>query len=984
MAKNIRHIMLLIVVLMQNITVMAEYHTPDFYDTQVRKCFKERRWEQGKQLLDEAMEDYSGISAINELMGWYYYHHKKYTQARYYLVRSINDDKSNLHAHELIVNVEEETRNYSSAICYINEILELNPYDRGWWRRKIYLYRVLGNNTEADRLLNRLRQIYPNDKQIRKDVLYQQELTLAAAKKRGDMESQVKALQEILKTQPNNADYYLMLCNLLIQQGKTGEAADVAGDGVRVTRSAALVRKRVGILTEQNRYQEAINYIRECQRTYRVQGMDKLVSDIELEMTQRSVNNDPYIMYGKLYEKTHSAEALNFLINTSISRGYYEDALNYLRAAAKSSKPTEKQLYQLYLVNHRLGNRQAERRYLAQLTQNYPKNQDAREALCEMSYEDACNSMHDGQYGEALPQLMYADSVCTDKEMHMAVKRRLFTCHMEMRRYDQAEIALDSLKGILTPFQYLITKSDLKRAEGKKQEALALLVDARKIAENNSERILVSSQYEEIAVPYVKELMNARLYTQAYKAIIPAMEICPTSTELLHYALTCSAMLDKKDDYIAIVAKARTRYPEDPFYIAKEAGIYTMDSRYEEALELIRPLLDVYIGDSTLIGAYSENSQLLADTLMKRKKLHEAMSVVDTALVFDSRNSMLLYTKGVCYEKMHIYDSAHIYQKHYIPDAMEMSSFRHHLQELLAKTASNQLVFDYTQWRPGSNPSLTANAMVQYTRRRTKNEYTFSAVYAGREGTAGNTQLQKEEQEHGGTGIQVGAAWKHRWKPTFSTTFEGDVATKYMPQFTLKAAAEWELRNDWTVGINASYRRVTSYGKNYEWRKQLDSDDVVAGDSVWVYMFTGYHSKKENLFSAGATVSKMVNQFLFLGSANAFYLQKDIFWNAGAKMQFFPADANHSHFYVMAGLGTAPESDVIDRSLPSGFSDLNTYVGMGGLYVINRSISFGLSGLWYTMYNNNEKTVSFYVDEKYIETYYKNMFHLTAQVILTF
>lgn len=984
MKKALRHITLLIVVLMHSITVMAEYHTPDFYDTQVRKCFKERRWEQGKRLLDEAMEDYSGLSVINELMGWYYYHHKKYTQARYYLVRSINDDKSNLHSHELIVNVEQETRNYSSAICYINEILEVNPYSRGWWRRKIYLYRLMGNNTEADRLLNRLRQIYPNDQEIRKDVLYQQEQSLLAFKKSGDVENQVRMLREIIKTQPNNVEYYQMLSNLLLQQGKMSEAADVASDGVRVTRSPVMVRKRVGIIAEQGRYQEAINYIKECQRTYKIQGLGSLISELEVEMARSSVNNDPYIMYGKWYEKSHSPEALNFLINTSISRGYYEDALEYLRAASKSSNPTEKQLYQLYLVNHRLGNRQAERRYLDILTRNYPKNQDARDALCEISYEDACNSMHDGQYAEALPQLLYADSVCTDKEMHMAVKRRIFTCHMEMKRYDMAEVALDSLKDILTPFQYIISKSDLKRAEGRKQEALQLLVDARNLAENNSERILVSNQYEEIAVPYVKELMNARLYNQAYKALIPAMEICPMSSELLHYALTCSAMLEKKDDYIDIVAKARTRYPEDPFFIAKEAGIYTMDGDYGHALSIIRPLLDVYIGDSTIIGSYSENSELLAMEMIKEKKYNTAISQLDTALAFDSRNRTLLYTKGLCYEKMHQYDSAYVYQENYIPDAMEMSSFRHHLQELLAKTASNQLVFDYTQWRPGSNPSLTANAMVQYTRRNTKNEYTFSAVYAGREGTGSNTQLQKEEQEHGGTGVQAGFAWKHNWKPTFSTTIEGAAATKYLPQFTLKAGAEWELRNDWTFGLNASFRRVTSYGKNYEWRKQLDSDDAVAGDSVWVYMFKGYTSNKVNLFSAGATVSKMVGQFMLLGSANAYYLQKNLYWNAGAKMQFFPADANHSHFYVMGGLGTAPESEVIDRSLPSGFSDLNTYVGMGGLYVINRSISFGLSGLWYTMYNNNEKTVSFYVDEKYIETYYKNMFHLTAQVILTF
>lgn len=45
--------------------------------------------------------------------------------------------------------------------------------------------------------------------------------------------------------------------------------------------------------------------------------------------------NDPYLLYGRLYEKTASDEALDYLISTSILRGYDEDALSYL-AEAKS------------------------------------------------------------------------------------------------------------------------------------------------------------------------------------------------------------------------------------------------------------------------------------------------------------------------------------------------------------------------------------------------------------------------------------------------------------------------------------------------------------------------------------------------------------------------------------------------------------------------------------------------------------------------
>ena len=75
------------------------------------------------------------------LMGKYWFHEKNYDQSRYHLVKAIDDNYNNVNAKHLLVDVEDITENYSSAICYVNELLEVNPYWRGLWRRKIELYR---------------------------------------------------------------------------------------------------------------------------------------------------------------------------------------------------------------------------------------------------------------------------------------------------------------------------------------------------------------------------------------------------------------------------------------------------------------------------------------------------------------------------------------------------------------------------------------------------------------------------------------------------------------------------------------------------------------------------------------------------------------------------------------------------------------------------------------------------------------------------
>ena len=139
------------------------FQTPEQYAQIVQEHFANEEWDAGKALLDEGLQKYPGVSDLEWLMGKYWFHEKNYDESRYHLVKAIEDNYNNVNAKHLLVDVEDITENYSSAICYVNELLEVNPYWRGLWRRKIELYRKQNNNVEADRLLKRINQIYPND-----------------------------------------------------------------------------------------------------------------------------------------------------------------------------------------------------------------------------------------------------------------------------------------------------------------------------------------------------------------------------------------------------------------------------------------------------------------------------------------------------------------------------------------------------------------------------------------------------------------------------------------------------------------------------------------------------------------------------------------------------------------------------------------------------------------------------------------------------
>lgn len=135
-------------------------------------------------MLDEGLQKYPGVSDLEWLMGKYWFHEKNYDESRYHLVKAIEDNYNNVNAKHLLVDVEDITENYSSAICYVNELLEVNPYWRGLWRRKIELYRKQNNNVEADRLLKRINQIYPNDTILQKGLYLQYGSRLPTNEKR--------------------------------------------------------------------------------------------------------------------------------------------------------------------------------------------------------------------------------------------------------------------------------------------------------------------------------------------------------------------------------------------------------------------------------------------------------------------------------------------------------------------------------------------------------------------------------------------------------------------------------------------------------------------------------------------------------------------------------------------------------------------------------------------------------------------------------
>ncbi len=964
----------------------GDVQPPDYYDSAARAAQKKGDLETMISFVDEGLKHYPDVSGLNELKGAYLLRKKNYDQSRFYLYRAIKDDKGNVAAKQMLVDVEEQTGNYSSAICYVNELLEVNPYWKGLWQRKINLYKKQGNYVQADHLLRRICQIYPNDSTLNSELVKRMEDHYETQRSKGKRDEAISSLRDLIEHNPKQEAYYVDLVNLLLQQGDMEDAIRVAGAGAaRIPNSENLVRKKAGILAEACRYPEALAFISERMRTNPAPWLRSLYSAIELEEARGEARRDPYSLYGRIYGTRHTQEALDYLLNTSFSRGYDEDALYYIAEARKRKGNTVDLLYKEYLVHKRLGNRPEARQRIMSLHEMQPQNQDFVSELAQWKLDEAANAMHTGDYAGAIEPLTLILNASTEEEVRMAAFNRLYTCYYKTRRWPEALTVTEDIHAKYPNAPgYVNKRAEILNASGNPRAALEFVADTLdKPTPDSIGRLTIIGVYEEIATPYIKSLIENGAVQNAYQETRKLLTYNPSSSDGLRYAITLTDILKLPNDYDRYVKHARTMYPEDINFLLKQAGGYSRDKKYRKAIGLVRPLLDSLSANEFLVGAHSENSEMLALRMLKDHEADSAIAVVDSALIWDSDNRQLLYTKGLAFEAKHQYDSAYIYQSKYQPSMLEASGFIRHLNGLRQHNYNNTIGLEYLQGRYGEMERygeidiITAVATASYEHRTENNTYGGHMNYAGHDGS--DTGTDPDSQLPGGVGIQLMADWAHKFDHNWSGSISAGWANKYFPQIAVNIGATRQLKNDWSIDFGLSYRRIETFDKEFKW---VDEEGAPNGGA---WSFSRWIKDYINLFSAKVGATKELGDFSVDGRADLFYMLSSFYVNVTARGRYFPLTDRRTSIYTLMSAGTAPEVNMIDNAMPGSFSKLNTSVGLGGTYMLNKNITIGVLGSWQTFYNQNNYRTGSKTDYSEGTLYnYRNLFNISGQLYISF
>ena len=893
--------------------------TPGQYVEQVNSYFSQHRWDKGKELLDESLDKYPKDPNLHYLAGRYWYHVKNFDKSRYHLVKSCNINYNHIDAKNLLVNVEELTGNYSSAICYVNELLEINPYWKGLWLRKVDLYKKQGNFEEATLILKRLRQIYPNDSTISSDWFEVLSTTYELARKNGDMIAAEEALKEMVAIYPNDPDYQLAFANMLLRQGKTDEALQSLTAAINVIPgNVELVRKATDILMSTGHDSSALSLVRGQMETHPSPGLRDLYNLLLSSSAEIENEADPYQLYTKVYATRRSSEALNYLVKESYRRGYNDDALMYIEAKRRASGDTPGLCMMEYEVLHRMGHPVEAARVLRTAEEKYPGNYDINIASCRQKMTDASEAMAEGRYALAVEPLEFVRTKCMEEEYRTAAVRRLAVCYAETSEFEKAKEMLRERLRTESPAAVTADYAQLLVKQGKTDEALNELYLTWNDTKDSTARQALRYEYEEIAIPVMKNGMQEGSYPYVLSLGNTLLKMDPTNYWALRYA---SQAAEHPDSYVDTGIAA---YPDDVSFRIKKASLLVREERCDEAMDLLRSIMQEHPGDETLSGAFVSAASRKAELRMKAKDYDGAAAVLDSALFLRPTDKELMNARGLVYEKQKQWDSAYVYQRYYIPGPLEEREFLEKMRALNNRRYRNTADVGYDFFRFATSHNITGIATVGYNHIADK-----GINYGGRINYSARDEAKEEGRllDTGGRGFQLIGNFGKQFSKEWEMSAEAAFGTKYFPILSLTASGKHTFPNDWEQEAGLLFRVM---------------QDTTAMAGV-------------NLASAIS-----LDHFYFGGKITGGVFHNRFFANGSVRARFYPFDGGRTHIEAQAGAGSAPEMDFINIYFDSYlFNHLNTFVSLGANWLLNDNLSVNLSGTWNTLYDQQDKVVSY-------------------------
>ena len=892
------------------------------YFQKANKLFKQQKWNAGKVFIDQGLAESPLDGDLLMLEGKYYHMKGNNDEARHRLMKALRLDPNNVDAKQILVNVEMQSKHYSAAICYVNELLEVNPYWKGLWRKKIDLYVLQGNEVEAQRLLKRMSQIYPEDAQWQNEYRTRLENDINTLKKSGNVDAALDKANELLKLQGNTESAYTEIIGTFLSSGDKENALRYTNRGLsNFPGNVGFVRKKASILADMGQLNEALLYLKANMRGK--PSLTSMYNGLLLENARFQNQSDPYVLYGKIFERNSgNREALTYLLNTSLSRGYYTDAIYYIGRAKDVQGESKEILYKEFMLYKVMGHVSKSDQILVKLYTDYPNDEDIKNLYIDFQYKYAKSLIRDGQSGVALAPLLFILEQPNSDYIEPAMQS-LFNAYMNLGRTERALELADSLISMYPDNinNYFKKVSVLLALD---EPILAMdLYEVLLDGMDDEERNIHIIGYEEVALEFAKQLIDKGHRIEAFEIIDRILEINPYSELGYNYGLNNSFKTRDLAAFLDYGERAVYAHPSSVHFATKYAEGLFLTGNLKAADSIISPLYRRYPYNDAIAGIKTEIALVECKSLYKQKRGDSLVTLTTYLLGYNPESSELFYYKGLWHEINGDFDSAYYIQSQYIPSPLEEKAFFNHLRWLRNKSYKNQITFSHMRSRFGEHWAISGISYLEYTRfQNSKNTFTARAHYAGREY---------------GAGFLIQGEYFRVLEKGWYFDLKGGYGTRYFPESIAGVNIFKGINKEIEFQLGLGYRNLPN-----------------------VY----------SLINAVAGISKQWENIWLNGKLNLYVESQRSFYNVLVDSRFHLFTEGRSYIQAMASVGTIPEIGALNLSLYQTWNATNIMVGFGVRHLFTSRMSGGVMGNWHNIKMN--------------PTHYQNLFNITLQVNYSF
>jgi tetratricopeptide (TPR) repeat protein len=974
-----KKIYIFFVIALSQINMYAQvYDSSDLYFAEAKKNIAEENFTKASKMSWRGLQISPLDLDLKTLLGKANLQLGRYDTARYVLKQVYLKRRKDIDILRYLVNIEQSTKRYSDAICFVNELLEITPYSRAWWLRKINIYKEMGNFEEAERALKRLYILYPNDTEIKEQFNYIRLDDANEALNDKNYNNANKIYKTIIDENPDNKEAYLGIIKNELMKGNPDAALQYTNRSLmEMPNDRQLIEKKIGLLEELGRHAQAIAYINELDQDKFKDIYSRTLPYLMQESAGFNEYNDSYEINKKLVELNGNSESQDYVIKNALGKGYNVDAEYFLKKAIKKNPNNKKILIQLMELYKPIKDKERFEKEVLKLHEKFPNDSDITYQYNRINFATAKQYVLNKQFSLALPifkELSSFDDFTVESE------QQIFSILLELNRSDEAADQIDKLIG-LDPENpaYLVRKSTLYQRMG-------LFDDALDITQSLEQKYPLDLKYPSIYVSQIEAYATFLMTEQRYGKVLPIIEDGLTrennNKRLLDMAINASSAIPDFQKGIDYSLSALSFYPKNKNFKLKITDLYTKNKEFNKALVILDSLKKTYIYDRKIKNAEAvilfyqaknqEENGLIDEALLNYEAAYELNSADEASLMrminlhinektFDEslqfinkkiektpNDNFLKYKKGVVFELLKQYDSAYYYQKfRKLDNPYEEIQWKQTLESVKARELKNEIAVTYLRANSDSIAFTTSLASINYS--KIDGEYTYGADvnYAAR---------------RSGVGVQAGVNISKIFTPTLYADAGILLGSRFFPKIKLYANGYKGLKNDFEARAGVSFDRLQN-DQNYF---TLKLGAAKTWEDIWV----------------NAQLSLMNTTVTFINDTNPnnLFTTKNNFLYTNLMVQArINVNARKDYFSVIVSGGSAPFDQQLQYQENTFLNFSNVMVGAGYKYNMSAKTSILVDGTWIN-FQSNQTTK----DQVVQEVRFTNQYNLAFTLITHF